>query len=57
MVVIRDDERIAKLKKRGQRVSIVGFVFLLGGFVAVFINPQNLLIIQTVALLVEHQFA
>jgi hypothetical protein len=52
MVVIRDDERIAKLKKRGQRASLIGFVFLLGGFVAVFINPQNLLIIQTIALLV-----
>lgn len=52
MVIIRDDERIASLKKRGQRVSLIGFVFLLGGFVAVLINPQNLLIIQTVALLV-----
>ena len=51
MVVIRDDERIAKLKKRSQRASLIGFVFLLGGFVAVFINVQNLLIIQTVALL------
>jgi hypothetical protein len=52
MVIIRDDERIAKLKTRSQRVSLIGFVFLLGGFVAVFINVQNLLIIQTVALLV-----
>lgn len=51
MVIIRDDERIEKLKKRGQRASLIGFVFLIGGFVAVFINPQNLLIIQTVALL------
>ena len=52
MVIIRDDERIAKLKTRSQRVSLIGFVFLLGGFVAVFIDVQNLLIIQTVALLV-----
>jgi hypothetical protein len=52
MVTIRDDERIGKLKTRSQRASLIGFVFLLGGFVAVFINVQNLLIIQTVALLV-----
>jgi hypothetical protein len=51
MVVIRDEKRIAKLKTRSQRASLIGFVFLLGGFVAVFINVQNLVIIQTVALL------
>jgi hypothetical protein len=50
MIVYRDDERIAKLKKRGQRVSIIGFLFLLGGFVLVFITVQYLILFQLIAL-------
>ncbi|MGD2076928.1 MAG: nuclease-related domain-containing protein [Chloroflexota bacterium] len=50
MIVYRDDERIENLKKRGQRVSIVGFLFLLGGFVLVFITVQYLILFQLIAL-------
>ena len=50
MIIYRDEERLAKLKKRGQQVSIVGFLLLLGGFVLVFITIQYLILFQTVAL-------
>lgn len=52
MVILRDEEYIAKRKKRGQQASIVGFLFLLGGFVLVFINIPNLILFQMLALLV-----
>lgn len=50
MIIYRDEERLAKLKKRGQQVSIVGFLLLLGGFVLVFITIQYLILFQTLAL-------
>lgn len=52
MVILRDEEYMAKQKKRSQQASLVGFAFLLGGFVLVFINIQNLIVFQLVALLV-----
>jgi hypothetical protein len=52
MVILRDEEYMAKQKKRSQQASLVGFVFLLGGFVLVFINVQNLILFQLVALLI-----
>ena len=52
MEILRDEEYVAKQKKRSQRASLIGFVFLLGGFVLVFINIQNLLLFQLLALLV-----
>jgi len=51
MIIYRDEERIAKLKKRGQQASIVGFLLLLGGFVLVFITVQYLILYQTLALI------
>jgi hypothetical protein len=51
MKILRDEAYIAKQKKRSQRASLIGFVFLLGGFVLVFINIQNLLLFQLLALL------
>ncbi len=52
MDIIRDDARIAGLKRRSQRVSLLGFLFLIGGFVIVFLgNSPNLLTYQLVALL------
>ena len=50
MIIYRDEERIAKLKRRGQQVSIIGFLLLLGGFVLVFITVQYLILFQTLAL-------
>lgn len=52
MVILRDEERIAKLKKRSQQVSLIGFVFLLGGFVLVFIEGiPYVFLLQMLALL------
>lgn len=50
MVVIRDDERIGRLKKRSQRASLIGMLILVSGFVVVFIDVQNALIVQFVQL-------
>ena len=52
MVILRDEEYMAKQKKRSQQASLVGFAFLLGGFVLVFVNIQNLIVFQLVALLI-----
>lgn len=51
MVIIRDDNRIAKLKKRSQQVSLIGIVMLVGGFILVFTGIPNLIVYQTLALL------
>lgn len=50
MIIYRDEERIARLKKRGQQVSVAGFLLLLGGFVLVFLTVQYLILFQTLAL-------
>lgn len=52
MIVYRDEERIENLKKRGARVSLVGFLFLAGGFVLLFMQEQlqNVILFQTLAL-------
>jgi hypothetical protein len=52
MEIIRDDNRIAKMRKRSQQATLVGFLFLIGGFVLVFIEIQNLFLFQLLALLV-----
>ncbi len=51
MQIIRDEERIEKMKKRSQQATLVGFLFLIGGFVLVFIEIQNLFLFQLIALL------
>lgn len=51
MIIYRDEERLSKLKKRGQQASIVGFLLLLGGFVLVFLTVRYLILFQTVALI------
>ncbi len=51
MIILRDEDYIAKQKKRSQQASLVGFLFLLGGFVLVFINVQNLILFQLLALI------
>ncbi len=51
MEIIRDEERVAKMKKRSQQATLVGFLFLIGGFILVFIEIQNLILFQMIALL------
>ncbi len=45
MVILRDEEIIAKLKKRGRWASIIGFLFLVAGFIILFLFPGNQLVI------------
>ena len=52
MVILRDEDRIAKLKKRSQQARLVGFLVLLSGFVVIFLNTPNYIIFQTAALLI-----
>lgn len=53
MVVIRDDKRIARLRKISQYVSLVGMVALLGGLVMAFVgNIETIFLWQLTALLV-----
>jgi hypothetical protein len=54
MKVYRDEERIEGLKKRGMRVSLIGFLFLAGGFIILFMQDtlgSNVILYQTLALL------
>ena len=51
MEIIRDEERISKMRKRSQQATLVGFLFLIGGFILVFFEIQNLFLLQLIALL------
>ena len=51
MVVIRDEDRIARLKKLSQITSTVGFLFLAGGFILLFLDNPNRILYQTLALI------
>jgi len=53
MKILRDEEQMAKLKKRSQRATLIGFLFLLGGFVLLFLLPEDPLVYvyQIVALI------
>lgn len=54
MKIIRDDTRMEKLRKRSQQATLIGFLFLLGGFVLVFIFQEDPYVIfyQLLALIV-----
>ena len=53
MKIIRDENHIEKMKKRSQQATLVGFLFLIGGFVLVFIDEvSNLFLFQLLALLI-----
>ncbi|HUS94398.1 MAG TPA: hypothetical protein VMZ24_04405 [Patescibacteria group bacterium] len=41
MKILRDEEKMAKLKKRSQQATLIGFLFLLGGFVLLFILKED----------------
>ena len=51
MVILRDDARIQKLKRRSQQLSLVGFLFLAAGLVILFLPLENPFIFQTLALI------
>ena len=51
MLVIRDEERIARMKKISQITSTAGFVILAAGFILLFIDNPNRILFQTLALI------
>jgi hypothetical protein len=51
MVILRDDVRIQKLKRRSQQLSLIGFLFLAAGLVIIFLPLENPFIFQTLALI------
>ena len=51
MVILRDDARIQKLKRRSQQLSLIGFLFLAAGLVILFLPLENPFIFQTLALI------
>ena len=54
MKIIRDEDRIRKLKKRSNQASLIGFLFLAGGFILVFLKVPNLILFQTLALVIGY---
>lgn len=50
MVIIRDENRIARLRKISQYASIGGMLLLLGGLVAAFTDADNVFLYQLLAL-------
>jgi hypothetical protein len=50
MIVLRDEVRIARLKKVAKYASGIGFLILIAGLVLGFINPEEYLWLQVLAL-------
>lgn len=50
MVILRDDDRVARMAKIGQYVSFISMAILLGGLVLIFIGDENAIYFQLVAL-------
>ena len=50
MIVLRDEVRIARMKKFAKYASAIGFMVLIAGLVLGFINPQEFLWLQVLAL-------
>lgn len=53
MIIIRDDEKVARYKKWAQRILIIGLLSLVGGMVLLFVltDDPNVIFYQTLALL------
>ncbi|MCI0394228.1 MAG: hypothetical protein L0332_21620 [Chloroflexi bacterium] len=51
MVILRDEKRIAVLKKRAQQLTLLGMLFLVGGFVLALVGVQNFVFYQLLALM------
>ncbi len=50
MIILRDDKRIARLRKISQYASFAGMALLIGGLVFAFTNIQNVFLFQLLAL-------
>lgn len=50
MIVLRDDERVERLRQLSKYASIIGFLVLVGGLIIGFVNPEEYLWLQLVAL-------
>lgn len=50
MVVLRDDERVARMAKIGQYISFVSMAILLGGLLLIFFGDENAIFLQLIAL-------
>lgn len=50
MIVFRDEARVERLKKTGQYVSLTGFLLLIAALVLGFVNPEQYLWLQVLAL-------
>ncbi|MFZ0543839.1 MAG: hypothetical protein WAM60_00275 [Candidatus Promineifilaceae bacterium] len=58
MIIIRDDEKVARYKKWAQRILILGLVCLVGGMVMLFVlNSTYVVFLQTAALLAGYAFS
>ena len=51
MIILRDDARIARMRKLGQYLSLIGIVALLGGLVIAFVNPEKYFAYELLALM------
>lgn len=40
MIIYRDEERIAKLRTRSRRISLIGFLIMASGLIAYFLGPS-----------------
>lgn len=52
MVILRDDERVARMAKIGQYISFLSMAILLGGLALIFLGDENAIIYQLLALTV-----
>lgn len=50
MVILRDDNRVARMAKIGQYISLISMAILLGGLVLIFIGDENAIYFQLLAL-------
>jgi hypothetical protein len=50
MVILRDDDRVARMAKIGQYTSLISMVILLGGLALIFLGDENAIYLQLLAL-------
>ncbi len=50
MVILRDDDRVARMAKIGQYISFVSIAILLGGLALIFLGDENAVLWQLLAL-------
>jgi len=57
MVILRDDDRVARMAKIGQYVSLISIIILLGGLLLIFIGNENAILFQLLALAVGYSLS